>query len=178
MSENVTVKPMIHASLFAAFTAIGAFIRIPVPGPVPITLQVFFVLLTGLVLGSRWGATSMLVYLMLGVIGLPVFSGGSSGIGVLLGPTGGYLIGFIPGAFAAGLISERSNGSLLTESAAALTGLIIIYLSGVIQLSIVADMSLQQAVIIGVLPFVLCDCIKIAATVIIAGKIKPFIVIP
>jgi len=178
MTENARVKPLIYASLFAALTAIGAFIRIPVPGPVPITLQIFFVILTGLVLGSRWGGTSMIVYVMLGLIGLPVFAGGLSGIGVLLGPTGGYLIGFIIGAFVTGLISHRAKESLLASVLAVVSGLFMIYLSGIIQLSIILHISLWEAVVMGVLPFVLFDCIKIAAAVIIAGKIRPFVVIP
>ena len=178
MTQYVNVKPMIYASLFAALTAVGAFIKIPIPiSPVPITLQVFFVLLAGLVLGSRWGGTSMLVYVLLGIIGIPVFSGGSAGIGVLMGPTGGYLIGFIAGAFIVGLIHERSNKGILAAVAAMIAGLTVIYLSGVAQLSIVADMPVQQAVVIGVLPFLVGDVIKMTAALIIVEKVKPLIVL-
>lgn len=178
MTQYVNVKPMIYASLFAALTAVGAFIKIPIPiSPVPITLQVFFVLLAGLVLGSRWGGTSMLVYVLLGIIGIPVFSGGSAGIGVLMGPTGGYLIGFIAGAFIVGLIHERSNKGIPAAVAAMVAGLAVIYLSGVAQLSIAADMPVQQAVVIGVLPFLVGDVIKMTAALIIVEKVKPLIVL-
>nr|WP_269848331.1 biotin transporter BioY [Methanosarcina horonobensis] len=94
------LRKMVFASLFAALTAAGAYIQIPIPfSPVPVTLQVFFVLLAGSMLKSKWGSLSMVVYTLLGIAGLPVFAGGSSGLGVLLGPTGGYIFGFILAAF-------------------------------------------------------------------------------
>lgn len=176
MSDYTSVRPMIHASLFAALTAIGAFIKIPIPvSPVPITLQVFFVLLAGLVLGSRWAGTGMAVYIILGIIGFPVFSGGSSGIGVMLGPTGGYLIGFVPAAFVTGLIAETFGRSMPVKIGAMIAGLSIIYLLGIIQLSIVADLSIRESVVIGVLPFLIGDSIKLIAALIVSKRIEPVI---
>jgi biotin transport system substrate-specific component len=178
MTEYINVKPLIYAALFAALTAIGAFIKIPLPlSPVPITLQVFFVLLAGLVLGARWGGTSMIVYVILGIIGLPVFSGGSSGFGILFGPTGGYLLGFIAGAFVTGLIYNRADSSRVAAIGAMVAGLIMIYLLGVIQLSAAAQMSIQQAVTVGVLPFLIGDAMKISAALIVADSIKPLIAV-
>ena len=178
MTKYVNVKPMIYASLFAALTAVGAFIKIPIPiSPVPITLQVFFVLLAGLVLGARWGGTSMVVYVMLGVIGLPVFSGGSSGLGILLGPTGGYIIGFVAGAFVTGLIYNKANDSKTATIGAMIGGLAVIYLLGVMQLSFVANMTLQQAVAVGMLPFLIGDAIKIVAALIVADRIRPLLAV-
>ena len=178
MTQHANVKPMIYASLFAALTAIGAFIKIPIPiNPVPITLQVFFVLLAGLVLGARWGGTSMVVYVMLGVIGLPVFSGGSSGLGILLGPTGGYIIGFVAGAFVTGLIYNKANDSKTATIGAMIGGLAVIYLPGVMQLSFVANMTLQQAVAVGMLPFLIGDAIKIVAALIVADRIRPLLAV-
>jgi len=84
-------------ALFAALTAAGAWVALPIAGPVPFTLQVFFVLLTGLTLGPRLGSLSVLIYLLSGLIA-PVYAGGSSGIGTLFGPAGGYLWGFVGGA--------------------------------------------------------------------------------
>ncbi|MCD4810543.1 MAG: biotin transporter BioY [Methanosarcinales archaeon] len=178
MTKYVNVKPMVYASLFAALTAVGAFIKIPIPiSPVPITLQVFFVLLAGLVLGSRWGGTSMVVYVMLGIIGLPVFSGGSSGLGILLGPTGGYIIGFVAGAFVTGLIYNKANDSKTATIGAMIGGLAMIYLLGVMQLSFVANMTLQQAVAVGMLPFLIGDAIKIVAALIVADRIRPLLAV-
>ena len=176
MHEQTSVRPMIYASMFAAMTAIGAFIRVPIPAsPVPITLQVFFVLLAGLLLGSRWAGMSMIVYVMLGIIGFPVFSGGLSGIGVILGPTGGYLIGFIPGAFVTGWVTETFGRSTLAAAGAMITGLAAIYLLGAFQLSVVAGLSVPQSVVIGVLPFLPGDSIKLVAALIVSRLAGPVI---
>ncbi|MCL7416089.1 MAG: biotin transporter BioY [ANME-2 cluster archaeon] len=178
MNEYTKVKPLIYAALFAALTAIGAFIKIPLPiSPVPLTLQVFFVLLAGLVLGARLGGTSMVVYVVLGIIGLPVFSGGSSGLGVLLGPTGGYLIGFVAAAFVTGLIYNKAANSKPSAIGAMIAGLFVIYLFGVVQLSFIANMSIQQAVAVGMVPFLIGDAIKIIAVLIVADRIRPFLTI-
>ena len=98
---------MIRASLFTALMILGAYIRIPI-GPVPVTLSSFFVLLAGVILGSGWGTASVGIYLLLGALGLPVFTAGG-GLALFAGPTGGYLLGFLPAAFLAGFIREREN---------------------------------------------------------------------
>jgi biotin transport system substrate-specific component len=176
MHEQTSVRPMIYASMFAALTAIGAFIRVPIPAsPVPITLQVFFVLLAGLLLGSKWAGMSMIVYVMLGIIGFPVFSGGLSGIGVILGPTGGYLIGFIAGAFVTGLVTETFGRSTLAAIGAMIAGIAAIYLLGVAQLSVVAGLSVPQSVVIGVLPFLIGDSVKLVAALIVSRLTGPVI---
>jgi len=88
MAENKrSLRGMVYASMFGALTAVGAYIMIPLP-PVPVTLQTLFVFLAGALLGGSLGALSQVVYILLGVIGLPVFAGGKAGAGVLLGPTG------------------------------------------------------------------------------------------
>ncbi|MBU1291753.1 biotin transporter BioY, partial [bacterium] len=99
---------MTLVSLFAALTAVGAFISIPIY-PVPLTLQTLFTLLAGMTLGSVMGTSSQIIYVMLGVIGLPVFAGFKAGIGILFGPTGGFLFGFIICAFIVGKIMELKN---------------------------------------------------------------------
>ena len=101
---------MVFAALFAALTAAVAWFKIPLPfTPVPITLQTLAVLLSGAVLGSYYGALSMIIYLIVGAIGLPVFAGGSSGIGVLLGPTGGYLLSYPIASFVIGKMLEKKK---------------------------------------------------------------------
>lgn len=116
----------------------------------------------------------MIVYIILGIIGLPVFSGGSSGLGVLFGPTGGYLLGFIAGAFVIGLLYKITGSTRLGAIIAMVGGLIMIYLMGFIQLSAAAHIPLNQAVAVGVLPFLIGDVIKIAAALIVADRIRPF----
>ena len=112
-----------YASLLAALTAVGAYIAIPI-GPVPIVLQNLFVYLTGLLLGSRWGLMGIAAYLLAGAVGLPVFAGGKGGIGHLVGPTGGYLLGFCLPLPLIGLITEKTEGKILFGIAALVAGLL------------------------------------------------------
>ena len=122
---------MILCALFAALIAIGAFIRIPVP-LVPFTLQTFFVSLSGMLLGKKYGATSALLYLFIGLIGLPVFTQGG-GIGYVLKPSFGYLIGFVFGAFVTGSIARKvQQPSFVRLLAAAFVGLGVIYTCGTV----------------------------------------------
>src|SRR5450756_918649 len=126
---------LLLATGFACLTALGALVQIPI-GPVPITLQVLFVLLSGLVLGSRLGALSQIEYLAIGFAGAPVFAGGKSGLIALLGPTGGYLIGFVVGAYLAGLVAESiARPGRVRFFAAGLVGTAGIYLLGMMWLA-------------------------------------------
>jgi biotin transport system substrate-specific component len=175
-NKPVSLRGMIYASLFGAVTAAGAFLIIPFP-LVPITLQTLFLNLAAALLGGRLGALSQVVYIILGIIGLPVFAGGKGGIGILFGPTGGYLIGFIVAAFVIGkLIEIKARPGFVWMACSMVVGLIIIYLFGVIQLSFVAKLTLTKAITVGVLPFLIGDAIKIIiatfTTLLIRDKIK------
>ena len=102
------LKAKVFAALFASLTGAVAWFNIPLPfTPVPITLQTLMVLLSGAMLGANYGGLAMIIYLLLGAIGLPVFAGGASGIGVLLGPTGGYLLSYPIAAFVVGKMLEK-----------------------------------------------------------------------
>lgn len=167
---------MIYASMFGAGTAAGAYIIIPFP-LVPITLQTFFLNLAAALLGGYLGALSQIIYVLLGIIGLPVFAGGKAGMGVLFGPTGGYLIGFIAAAYVIGrLITVRENPGIIWTILSMVVGLIVIYVLGVIQLSFVAEFSMKKAISVGVLPFLIGDALKIIVAALITlrlrGKIK------
>ena len=108
--EKDKLKGMVFAALFAALTAAVAWFKIPLPfTPVPITLQTLVVLMSGAMLGPIYGALSMIIYLVLGTIGLPVFAGGSSGVGALLGPTGGYLFSYPVASFVIGKMIEKKK---------------------------------------------------------------------
>ncbi|VEN75270.1 Biotin transporter BioY [Candidatus Desulfarcum epimagneticum] len=173
MTHNFSLKMMTRASLFAALTAVGAYIAIPFPlSPAPVSLQTLFVLLAGLVLGKKWGAASMAVYLLAGAAGLPVFAGGAGGIGYFAGPTGGYLAGFVPAAFVIGAISEKRAGIVFDAAALAL-GSLIIYALGVSWLTFHTGFSFSKTLMIGMVPFLPGDALKIAAAVWIAGRIRP-----
>jgi biotin transport system substrate-specific component len=170
--EKASVKGIVYAALFGALTAAGAFIIIPLP-PVPITAQTFFLNVAALLLGGPLGAASQFIYIMLGVVGMPVFAGGKAGLGVLFGPTGGYLIGFIIGAFVIGFIANRKkDAGVLWYVFSMFIGMVIIYTIGVAQLSFVAKLSLLKATAVGVLPFLPGDILKIILATIISVKLK------
>ena len=108
--EKQKLKGMVFAALFAALTGVVAWFKIPLPfTPVPITLQTLLVLMSGAMLGAYYGALAMIIYLILGAIGLPVFAGGSSGVGALLGPSGGYLLSYPIAAFVIGKMLEKKK---------------------------------------------------------------------
>ncbi|MDY0388472.1 MAG: biotin transporter BioY [Methanolobus sp.] len=171
-SHNDNIRKMVFASLFAAMMAVAAYIKIPVPvSPVPITLQTLFILLAGAILGARWGTISVIVYLLLGIAGLPVFSGGSSGLGMFFGPTGGYLIGFIFGAFVIGFLCDRyGRDKVHLNMLFMLAGLFAIYLFGVLQLTNVASLSFPEAIALGLIPYLPGAILKIIASSVIASR--------
>jgi biotin transport system substrate-specific component len=171
-ADKTSIKGIVYASLFGALTAAGAFIVIPVP-PVPITAQTFFLNTAAVLLGGSLGALSQFIYVMLGVVGIPVFSGGKAGIGVIFGPTGGYLLGFIIAAFIIGKIAGAKRGAgIFWHIFAMLVGMLIIYSLGIVQLALVAKMSFKKALAIGVLPFIPGDIIKILLAAIISSRLK------
>ena len=120
----------VYSALFGALITAGAFLAIPL-GPVPIVLQNFFVMLTGLLMGSRWGFFSVGVYLLAGACGLPVFAGATGGLGRLFGPTGGYLFGYLPAVWVVGSLSERFGRKTGGDLLALVCGTILVYACGV-----------------------------------------------
>jgi biotin transport system substrate-specific component len=169
--DSLVIRKMVYGSLMAALIAVGAFIAVPI-GPVPIVLQNLFVMLAGLLLGGRWGCISVTIYLLAGALGLPVFAGGSGGIARLVGPTGGYLIGFAPAALVIGWLSGRGGGRFIVDVAAMVVGTAIIYAIGVTRLGVVADLSPKAALLVGMVPFLPGDAVKIIITAIIARKLR------
>ena len=165
---------MVYASLLAALTAASALISIPV-GEVPVVLYNFFILMMGLLLGSRWGAASIAVYLQAGSLGLPVFAGAKGGLAILLGPTGGYLIGFLPAVFIIGFISEKFKQRFIYDIIAMLCGTAVIYALGVIQLKIVLGKTWMVTMALGVFPFIIFDVIKAVAAAVTAKAVRPII---
>ena len=162
-------KEIILAALFAALTCILSLIKIPIPiSPTPITLQVLGVTLSGAILGKKLGFFFFFSYALLVAIGLPVFAGGTGGLNVILGPTGGYIIGFIAAAYVIGWLIEKGikdNSSVFTKYITIMlsmaAGLIIIYTCGTLQLMVVANLTLNKAIIQGALPFIVPDLIKL-----------------
>jgi biotin transport system substrate-specific component len=151
----------------ALLVALLAQVRIPLPfTPVPLTGQTFAVLLVGAALGSRRGLASLGLYTALGLVGLPVFAGGSSGTSALLGPTGGYLLGFIVSAYVIGLLAERGlERSLQTSLLPFLVGTVLIYALGAGWLAFYVGPA--NAISKGILPFLLGDTFKIVAAALV-----------
>ncbi len=159
MNARISTRDLTLAGLMAALTAVGAFIAIPA-GPVPFTLQTFFVMLTGLVLGWRLGVLSMLTYLAVGLVA-PVYAGGTSGIGTLFGPTGGYLWGFVFGVALIGVLSPRLGPRSFGLFVAAAAGIVPIYALGAAWLAWQLHTTNFHVVIwVGVLQFLPFDIVK------------------
>lgn len=167
-----TVKHVALAAVLAALTAAFAYVSIPIPGlPAPVSFQVFGVYFAGLLLGPRWGGFSMLLYLLVGIAGAPVFSNGGAGLAYLLGPTGGYLVSYLLAAVLIGAIVHRSldpkplsDVSITVQAGALVAGIALIYAVGVPWLAMSTAYSFTEAATVGAAIFVPGDLIKIAAT--------------
>ncbi|WAC04276.1 MAG: biotin transporter BioY [Methanoregula sp.] len=156
-----------YSAAFVGLIALGSWISIPF-FPVPVTLQTLFVLLAAAVM-KRNAVIPVTLFVLLGSLGLPVFHNGVAGIGVLLGPTGGYLIGFIPAAFLTGLAYEQTRMTIRVLGIIA--GTIVIYIFGLSWLMYSTGMSLIPAVTVGMLPFLAGDAIKAFAAYQIAERL-------
>lgn len=160
---------------FVLLTATGAYVRIPLPfTPVPVTLQTFFVLLSGAVLGRRWAVLCQSAYLALGGMGLPIFSGANAGSAALFGPTGGYLFAFvIAGWLVAGIISRFKAARFAQILTAMLLGSLLILALGSVWLGMIFKISYKQAMLLGFIPFLPGDIIKsFAAALVYQGMQK------
>jgi len=155
-----------------AALALASQFALPLPGtPVPLTLQPLLVVLTGLVLGPVDGAMAMVLYLGLGAAGLPVFQPiGAPGIARLLGPTGGYLLAYPIAAAVAGWLGAGRE-SFATRALAAMAGILVLYLGGIAQLTVLSG-SVVTAALIGALPFVAADAVKALVAAAIAGRFR------
>ena len=172
VGDDVVVN-LVRAALLAALTGAFAYVSVELPvSVVPFTLQVLGVFLAALYLGPAWGTVSMVLYLLAGLLGLPVFEGGGAGLGALLGLTGGYLFSYPPAAALAGVLVHGtddlrapSSVSLPRFVAAMVAAVAVIYTMGVLQLSYVGNLGLGTAVATGAVVFLPAEALKIAAAV-------------
>ena len=165
-SSLTSLHRLVWTAMLAALTAVGSYLYFPL-GPAPISLQTFFVLMAGFILGPWGGVVCMGLYLSAGLIGLPIFSGGKSGLGHLLGPTGGFLVGFMAMALLAGL-ANRDPLKPLTWARGLIWGALAtltLYLFGVTWLKVFLGSSWGKAAAVGMLPFLPGDVLKLAAAV-------------
>jgi biotin transport system substrate-specific component len=167
------------AGVFAAAIAVSSWVSVPLPfSPVPLTLQTLAVLVAGGLLGRAWGPVSVLVYLLVGLVGVPVFSGFGGGPGVLFGPTGGYLVGFVAAAFAMGVAGDRVRapgggeaGRLAVLVVGAVVASAAVYAVGVPWLASVTGMGATAALAAGMAPYLIGDAVKAAAAVALVRSI-------
>jgi biotin transport system substrate-specific component len=157
---------LVFTALMAALIAIGAYIHFPL-GPVPVSLQTLFVILAGFILGPVGGAVSALLYILGGVLGLPIFSGGRAGLGHLLGPTGGYIFGFVLAAAAAGLAAKARNGAMPFWRGLLWGGIgfLLIYAVGLTWLKTTLSLDWIKAMTVGFFPFLPGDAVKLVLAV-------------
>ena len=172
----MNTRTLTHTALFAALTAAGAFIRIPL-GYSSITLQFFFTAMAGCLLGPVWGPVSQAVYVALGLIGLPIFTQGG-GLTYLLQPTCGFLIGLIPAAWVIGLLTARRPPHPIRTALACLAGLAVLYAVGLPYMAVILNqymgktMGFSAILWAGMLPFLPGDMLKIAVTAALAPLLQ------
>lgn len=159
-----SIHRLVWTALMAALTAVGGIIAIPVGpiSPVPITLQTMFVSLAGFILGPRGGAFAMVLYMVAGILGLPVFAGGKAGLAVFMGPTGGFLLGFVPAAILCGFAKSDPVKPFVVLFLFAAMATALTLLLGTIQLAAVLKISVYKAMAVGVFPYLPGAIIKCA----------------
>ena len=172
--KKIKAFDIVITALMAALIAVCSFIAIPV-GAVPVTLQTFAVFACAGILGRNRGTISILVYILLGMVGLPVFSGFQSGLSVLAGPTGGYIIGFLPAVFVSGLIMQKTDRKILFTVASFLAGLIICYICGMLWYVYVfssGETDFASAFAVCILPYIIPDVIKLILAAVVSAAVR------
>ena len=169
--KKFSLTQLIFMALMAAVMCIAGPLAVPI-GPVPITLTNLVIYIAVGVLGTAQGTISYCLYLLLGMVGLPVFSGYAGGLGKLAGPTGGYLIGFIAMALIGGIVMEVSHRKLIPTLIGWFIGTAVDYLFGTLWFMFVTKMNLSASLMMCVVPFIPGDLIKIVLAYCLSKKIK------
>ena len=171
-SVNKTAE-MTKMALMVAMNCVSAYIIIPLPFSLsPLALQTMIVNLTGYVLNAKQAFMTMLVYLLVGLADVPVFTGGSAGPGKLFGPTGGYIIGFLFTAVFLAYFRGEKYSFKRYALLGCVIGIPLIYVFGVVQLKLITGMGWDKAIMTGALPFIPLDIVKCLAAAVIAGPIN------
>lgn len=171
ITMSTTTKNLAQIALMAAVMCILGPISLPI-GPVPISLTPLAIFLGVYILGAKKGTIAVIVYLLIGLCGIPVFSGFSGGPGKLFGPTGGYLVAYILTAVIAGVFIDKFYHKIYLQAVGMILGLAVLYLIGTIWLAYQANMTFQAALAAGVIPFVALDLIKIAAAIVLGRAVR------
>lgn len=184
MIRSNNIRALTFIPLFTALTIIGAFIKIPTPWGVPLSLQLFFALCGGILLGPWWGAGAQLLYMALGLLGLPVFTGGG-GLGYVFHPTFGYIIGFVLSAFLAGILARKifasgggGRGKWLLLFLAAVAGMAVCHLTGAVYMYALKNIYLDspmgfgKILLVASLPFLPTDTIWCAVAAALGTRLS------
>jgi len=184
MNDKKRSTALIMVSLFAALICAGCFIQIPLPGGIPVVIQDMMAFLSGLLLGAFLGAAAVLVFIILGCLGLPVFTG-KAGINVIIaGPTGGFIVGYLLAAFAGGLVlkfaldqsKKHSNKKqYIWITIAALAATIVAFVCGLVGFSAITNKTVMQSIPLVVLPFIPGNILKLIVCVFLTKKFRPVI---
>jgi len=165
------IKDLTQVALMTAVMCVLCPLTVPI-GPVPVSLAPLMIFLGAYILGAKKGTLSVLIYLLLGFAGLPVFSGYTGGAAKILGPTGGYLIGYLFMAAISGIFVDKFYKNVLLQVAGMLIGLAVLYAFGTVWLMHQASMTFGEAAAAGVWPFVGLDCLKIAVSVALGRAVR------
>lgn len=172
-NKTTLIRGMVFTAIMAAVICVAAPFSVPLPGLVPISLATFAVYLAGALLGGKRAAVAVVIYILLGAIGLPVFSGFAGGFAKLIGVTGGYIIGYIPCALLTGIFAEKfhNKNKLWAMPAGMILGTIACYAFGTAWYIIFTGTPLVSALLACVVPFLIGDAIKIVCATAIAAPL-------
>lgn len=175
MKNTFKIKEISYSALFAALIAVGAWISIPMI--VPVTLQTFVIFLSLYLFGSKRTFISLVIYTLLGIFGLPVFSRFNSGLGALMGPTGGFIVSFllVPGIYA--LICLKNSGHI-RKIVASIAALFVCYICGTLWYMAVFSLDIThfwEVLLICVIPFIIPDLVKLACAYLLSLRLKKFL---
>ena len=171
-NQKIKTKQMVLIALMTAVTCVLGPLSIPLPfSPVPISLTNFAIFLAIFVLGMKNGTISFIIYLLLGAVGVPVFSSFRGGLQVLAGPTGGYLIGFIFLALIMGFALDHFDRKLVPTIIGMIIGMVVCYAFGTVWLAKLLSLSFKEELMMGVIPYLAGDAAKIIIAAIVGPKL-------
>lgn len=170
--KDQKVSMLVFTALFAALIVVFAQLQIPMPGLVPISLATFGVMMCGLLLGWRYGALAVAVYILLGAVGVPVFAGFKGGVSALLGPTGGYIIGYLPYAVLAGLPISSLQEKFWGRCLLLVLGTAVCYILGTAWFIHATGRTLAESLGLCVVPFLPGDAAKIILSALLAPRLR------
>lgn len=171
--NKLSTRDMILAGMFAALIGVMGYVSIPIPiSPVPISGQTLIIMLIGLLLTPKQAFYSVAAWILVGVVGAPVFSGGRAGISVLASPSGGYILGFLVGAVVISLIKGKDANVVKMSIAAIVGGIGVVYAFGVPIMAMLLSMDMATALKAGALPFLIGDFIKVFVAVSLALPLR------